>query len=224
MATWILILIAGLYQFRLMLATEERRERSWLGIMYGVFLLATFSVLAVMIYQLPAAATAEQLFPYTIAAWSCVSLYALFGVFQWFTFDFLRKRQWLMYLFLFGTLIFLALLWFFATPATTMLVFDGFMNWLAMPLIVVGTGAALAVVYLFLVDFIAMYQHNKTSEGRITLGNWIGWFGGFLFHISLVLMALVLYLAPFTIVALGLAFVAILIMFLSPLIYPRTST
>lgn len=216
----LLILLFG--GFYVMITREEHRERYWLNFLWILFLLFTFTIIGYRIYQLPAVATVDQLLPYTLAAWSAVSLYALFSVFTWFTFDFFRKRQWLMFLFLIGSLLFLDLLWFFATPATTTVVSDGVMNWLAMPLIIVATGAVLAIIYLFLMDFIGTYQINKTREGAIRLGNWITWFGGLLVNISLILMALVFYLAPYMFVALTLATVGLVILFIGAIINART--
>jgi hypothetical protein len=215
----LLILLFG--GFYVMITREELRERSWLNFLWILFLLFTFAIIGYRIYQLPAVATVDQLLPYTLAAWSAASLYALFSVFIWFTFDFFRKRQWLMFLFLIGSLLFLDLLWFFATPATTTAVSDGVMNWLAMPPIIVATGAVLAIIYLFLMDFIGTYQHNKTREGTIRLYNWIMWFSGLLVNISLILMALVFYLAPYMLVALGLAAIGLVILFINVIINIR---
>ena len=221
MASWILLLIGTIVALRTAVSSEENRERNWFGFLFIFFLFFVFSIFAVMIYQLPATATVDQILPYTLGIWSTVSLYALFSVYYWFTFDYFAKRRWLMYLFFIGTIGFLAMVWFFATPATMTIVSDGIMNWLVMPFIVVAAGGILAIIYFFLMDFIAMYQLNKTREGRIWLGNWIVFIGGLLVNLSLVLMALMQYLAPFLLIVFALTFVGLFIMFLGGFINIR---
>jgi hypothetical protein len=204
-AITLLMLLIGILA---VLKRESPSASGFSGFLSILFAFFAFLILAIMVYQLPATATTVQLVPYYLGAWSCVALHGFFVVFYGMSFEWFHRRKWTVYLPILGTISFLSVLWIFTTPATTIVVFDGAMNWLAMPVIVYAYGGILAIFYMFLVPLIATYQLNKTSEGAVKMWNWITWLGSFLWFIAAIMMALVLYLAPYMLIGLGLAAIA----------------
>ncbi len=92
---------------------------------------------------------------------------------------------------------------------------DGVFNWLVMPLVVYAYGGFLAIFYLLLVPLIAVIDIVKTREGAKKTWTWVGWFGLLLWFITVVLMALVQFIAPFMLIVLGIVVVAWVLIFLS---------
>ncbi len=219
--SWILLLLFVLVGFYDTSTKEKRLANVWLNFITIFFLFFAFSVLLIMIYQLPAAATADQLLPYFMALWSCYAVYGFFAIFTSLSTDFLKAPIWLRYLFLIGTISFLALLWFLVTPATIFLVFDGAMNWLAMPLVLLAYGGFLWFIYLLLFPFFLTYRVNKTRQHPIKTGNWIVWVGGVIVDIGALLIALVLFLAPYTLIALSIIVIGMVILFIGGIINYR---
>ncbi len=217
----ILLLLGVIYGFYDYTKKEKRLGNSWLSFSYVLFLFFTFTIFLLMIYHLPATATADQLFPYFMALWSCYALYAFYAIFYVFSADYFQRWLWLRYLFLIGTISFLALLWFLATPATTFVVFDGVMNWLAMPLAMVAYGGVLWFFYLVLFPFLLVYQVNKQRTHPIRTGNCLVFLGGLLLDIGALLIALVLFLASATLIALGLAALGMIITLIGSIINLR---
>jgi hypothetical protein len=101
------------------------------------------------------------------------------------------------------------------------IVSDGVINWLAMPFVVYAYGGILAIFYMFLAPLLVTYRVTKTQEGALKMGNWIAWIGLFLWFIAAILMALVLYVASFMLIVLGLAAVAWAIVFIGWLMATR---
>ncbi len=93
--TWILILFLTIVTFRTVISNEERKEYNWLSFLTIIFLLFAYSILASMMYLLPAIATPNQLLPYYLGAWSCVALYAFFMVFFIFSAKTIPLPQWM---------------------------------------------------------------------------------------------------------------------------------
>ena len=83
----ILVLLWIIVSFNDTSQKDEKSVRNWLNFISMFFLLFTISILAIMIYQLPATATTEQLLPYLLRIWSSFTLYAFFAIFYGFTFD-----------------------------------------------------------------------------------------------------------------------------------------
>ncbi|MFX0168644.1 MAG: hypothetical protein ACFE89_04710 [Candidatus Hodarchaeota archaeon] len=219
--TWIVLLYGVFVSFRAMIASEERKEWNWLTFLTLFFLLFTYSILAIMMYNLPATATADQLLPYYLGAWSCVALYAFFGIFLMFSVKALQLPQWFKYLFLIGTISFLVVLWLFTTSGTTTVVSDGVMHWLAMPLVVVTYGGVLAIIYMFIIPFIHTYRVTKEQGGSLKTGNWLAWFGLFLWDISAMCMAVVFFAAPIMPYALGLGLIGLILSYIGLTIATR---
>lgn len=226
--SWIILLLGVFYTFADTNTKEKRISKPWLTFSTGVFLFFTFTILLIRTYLLPATATTDQLLPYFMALWSCYALYGFFAIFSVLSADQFQGRLWLRYLFLLGTISFLALLWLLATPASIFLVFDGAMNWLAMPLILIAYGGILWIVYLVLFPFLLVYQVNKQRTHPIKTTNWLYWFAGLLVDIGALLIALVFFLAPYTLIALGIITTGAIIYLITAIFYfltkPSTPT
>jgi hypothetical protein len=57
---------------------KEATVSAFSGFLASLFIFLAFMLLAISIYQLPAAATVSQLLPYYLGAWSFVGLHAFF--------------------------------------------------------------------------------------------------------------------------------------------------
>jgi hypothetical protein len=200
--------LMGIYAF---VKSEKKDRQGFSFFLAGFFTFFTFLILTVMIYNLPAVATAEQLLPYYLGAWMTVSLFGFFIIFHQFDSKIYNEQRWLMYLPFIGTLSFIVILWVFTTPASVVPVSDGFMTWLSMPLIVIGYGGVLALFYFVLVPFYTVYKVNQVPENPFKMWNWLAILGLILWFIAAMMMVLVLYLAPYMLIALTLAVVGILI-------------
>jgi len=223
-ATWIVLLYGIFVAYRRIITQEEQKEWNWMMFLMLFFLLLTYTCLAAMIFVLPAAATATQLLPYYLAAWSSVALYGFFFVNFAFTTPWFKEKQWLRYLFLIATVSFLSVLWFFTTPAATLVVSDGIMNWLVMPLIVVGYGGILTIIYLFIVPFYHMYRVTKPQTGALRTANWIAWFGLFLWGVAAMCMALVAFLTLLMPLILAIALIGLIISYIGLTLASRAIT
>lgn len=106
-------------------------------------------------------------------------------------------------------------MWLYVTPTTVGIVSDGFVNYIFMPLNFLLYSAFLTVIYLFLVPTLVLYRLANTREGSMKMWTWIGWIGSLLWFISVLLMALVQYTAPFMIYTFILASVAWIIIFIA---------
>ncbi len=201
--------------------TENASAGQWSGFLAVFFAFFTFLILTIMIYQLPAAATVDELLPYSLGAWTCISFHAFFLLFYVLGFKWLRARAWIVFLPIIGTITFLTVLWVFATPANMTIVSDGVINWLAMPFVVYAYGGFLAIFYMLLAPLLVTYRVTKTQEGAQRMGNWIAWIGLLLWFIAAILMALVLYVASFMLMVLGLAALAWAIVFIGWLMATR---
>jgi hypothetical protein len=221
LTTTIILLLMALIGFLWVVRTENASAGLWSGFLAIFFAFFTFLILTIMAFQVPAAATVNELLPYSLGAWTCVSFHAFFLLFYVLGLKWLRERVWLAILPVIATIAFVTTLWIYATPANMTVVSDGVMNWLAMPLIVVGVGGFLAIFYLFLAPTIVTYQVTRTQEGMLRMGNWIAWIGLFLWFIAALLMALVLYVAPFMLFVLALATVAHALVFIGWLMATR---
>lgn len=219
----IVLLLMLLIGILAVLKSETPSATRFSGFLSVFFAFFAFLILAISINQVPALATNDQLLPYYLGAWSCVALHGFFLVFYMVGFKWLKERKWAVYLPIIGTISFLAILWIFATPSTTVVISDGIINWLIMPLVVYAYGGFLAIFYMFLVPLIIVLRLNKTREGAVKMWNWIGWFGLFLWFIAAILMALVQYVAPFMLIALGLAAIAWIIVFISWIFLERAT-
>ncbi|MFX1509304.1 MAG: hypothetical protein ACFFBR_03265 [Promethearchaeota archaeon] len=221
LTTTIILLLMTLIGFLWVVKTENARAGLWSGFLTIFFAFFTFLILTIMVFQVPAVATVSELLPYSLGAWTCVSLHAFFLLYYVLGFRWLQKRVWLAILPVIGTMGFVTILWIYATPANMILVFDGVMNWLAMPSIIVGVGGVLAIFYMFLAPTFAVYQVTKSQEGMVKMGNWISWIGLFLWFIAALLMALVLYVAPYMLFVIALATVAYILVFIGWLMATR---
>ena len=221
LTTTIIILLMAIVGFLWVVRTKDASAGLWSGFLSVFFAFFTFLILTIMTYQLPAAASVDELLPYSLGAWTCVSFHAFFLVFYVFGLKWLRERLWVAILPLIGTISFVTVIWVFTTPATTTIVSDGIVNWLAMPFIVVAYGGFLAVFYMFLAPLLVTYWITKTQTGTQRLGNWIAWIGLFLWFIAAILMALILYVPSFILLTIGLAALAWAIVFIGWLLATR---
>jgi hypothetical protein len=221
LVSWIILLLGIFSSFADTTTKEKRVVNPWLNFISFFFVFFAYTILLIRIYLLPAAATADQLMPYFMALWSCYALYGFFAIFSSLSTEFFQPKLWLRYLLLIGTISFLALLWLLATPTTIFLVFDGSMNWLAMPLTLLLYGGILWIIYLPLISFFITYRINQHRQHPIKTGNWLIFLGGLLFDIGALLLALVLFLAPYTTIALSIAVIGMIIVSIGGIINYR---
>ena len=221
LTTTIILLLMTIMGILWVARTENASAGLWSGFLSVFFAFFTFLILTLMTYQLPAAASVDELLPYSLGAWTCVSFHAFFLLFYVLGFKWLRERVWVAFLPVIGTISFVTVLWVFTTPATTTIVSDGVVNWLAMPFIVVVYGGFLAVFYMFLAPLLVTYRITKTQTGTRRMGNWIAWIGLFLWFIAAILMALILYVSSFILLITGLAALAWAIVFIGWLLATR---
>ncbi len=197
------------------LRSEPSSSGDFAGFMSVLFGFLAFMVLTASVYLLPAAATATELFPYYITIYSFVGLHAFCLVFYFIRMPFWKKQKWAAYLPILGTLSWMTLLWFLATPTTIGVVSDGFINYLVMPLEILLYSGVLVVVYMFIVPTWAVLRLVKDREGSKKTWTWIGWFGFLLWFIAVLLMAMVQFTAAYMIYIMLLASLAWIIIFLS---------
>jgi hypothetical protein len=95
------------------------------------------------------------------------------------------------------------------------------MNWLAMPLTLLLYGGILWIIYLPLISFFITYRINQHRQHPIKTGNWLIFLGGLLFDIGALLLALVLFLAPYTTIALSIAVIGMIIVSIGGIINYR---
>lgn len=204
----LLLTLMGIYW---MVKSEKKSRRAFSYFLTSLFAFFTFLIQTIMVYQLPATSTADQLLPYYLGAWTAVSMYGFFLVYYCLDFEFFKERRWLMYLPFVGTISFITVLWVFTTPSSTIVVSDGIMNWLAMPFVVYAYGGFLAIFYFFLVPLYTTYKVTQDPQVTWKIWSWLAMLGVFFWFIAALMMALVLYLAPYMLIALGLAAIAWLI-------------
>ncbi len=172
-------------------------------------------VIAASIFLLPSSATASDLLPYYLGAYSFVGLHAFCLIFYLFNLPWFKKRIWAVFLPIFGTLSWLTVLWFLATPATVGTISDGFATYIIMPFAVLLYSGILAVLYLLLVPLLVLYRVAQTREGAAKMWTWIGMLGLLLWFIAILLMAFVQFTAPFMLYAFILGALAWIIIFLA---------
>ncbi|MFX1565690.1 MAG: hypothetical protein ACFFCH_06855 [Promethearchaeota archaeon] len=204
----LILVLMGIYAF---VKSEKKDRQGFSFFLAGFFAFFTFLILTMMIYNLPAVSTAEQLLPYYLGAWMAVSMFGFFIIFHQFDSKIYNEQRWLMYLPFIGTLSFLVILWIITTPTSVILVSDGVMTWLSMPPIVMGYGGVLALFYFVLVPFYTVYKVNQVPENPFKTWNWLALVGLILWFIAAMMMVLVLYLAAYMLMALTLAAIAIII-------------
>ena len=185
------------------------------GFLAVIFGFLTFMALAASIYHLPAAASATQLFPYYMAAYSFVGLHAFCLLFYFLGFEWFKERIWAIYLPILGTLSWFVMMWFLATPSTVATISDGALNYLIMPFTFLAYSGFLAFFYMFLVPLLVLFRLSREREGSMKMWTYIGWLGTLLWFLSAVLMAFVQFAAAFMLYIFILAAVAWILMLIA---------
>jgi hypothetical protein len=199
-------LLLALYSlFGLARKGKDASVSAFAGFLSVLFVFLAFMLLAVSQVLLPAAATADQLFPYYLGAWSFVGLHAFFLVFFLLGTEYFRKRVWAIFLPALGTLSYLAAVWVVATPSTVGLVSDGVLNYLAWPLALLAYAGVLVVLYMVVLPIYVAYTLAKQRRGPQKLWTWLVWVGYLVWVIAATLFAAIQYTYSLGLVPLGLA-------------------
>lgn len=193
------------------------------GFVSMLFVSLIFMVLVASIYQLPAAATVSQLFPYYLGAWSFIGLHGFFLVFYLLGSAYFKKRVWAIFLPVLGTFSYLVLVWILPTPSTVTLVSDGLLNYVAMPTTLVAYAGSLAIIYMLLIPFIVAYMLGKKRKGAAKRWSWMVWFSYFLWFIAALMFALIQYTATYALYAFALAAFAWILGSISFVFFDRAS-
>jgi hypothetical protein len=193
------------------------------GVLSALFVSLIFMTLLVSIYQLPAAATVTQLLPYYLGAWSFIGLHGFFMVFFLLGTAYFQKRVWAIFLPVLGTLSYLLLVWVLPTPSTVTLVSDGVLNYVGMPMTLIAYAGILAIIYMLLIPFIAIYGIAKKQKGAAKGWAWSCWVSYFLWFIAALLFALAPYTASYALYAFALAAIAWILISISYVFYERAS-
>lgn len=173
-----------------------------------------FLFIALSFYNLPAAATVEQMLPYNQLIYAFIGLHAFF-LWLYFWWQWFNEKKWRLIFPVILTGVFLVLLMILPTPLTTGIVSDGVNNYLVMPLPLSAYGAILILWYLLLVPFIALYRLANEREGRNKTWTWISLFSLILWCIAVMMMAMVAFIPIGMLYGLGLSFVAWLLFSIS---------
>jgi hypothetical protein len=189
----------------------------------ALFVFLAFLLLAISMVQLPAAAPVDQLLPYYLGAWSFVGLHAFCMVFALLRGEYFQKRVWAIVLPVLGTLSYLALVWMLATPSTVGLVFDGVLNYVAMPLVLLASAGVLLVLYILVIPLFAFYALAKQLKGAQKQWTLSVWFGFLVWAIAALLFVAVQFAAFLGLVALGLAAFAWVFVLVSAYLLDRQS-
>jgi len=198
------LLLALFSLFGLARKGKDATVSAFSGFLSVLFVFLTFMLLAVSMYQLPAAATKDLLFPYYLGAWSFVGLHAFFLVYFLLGTEYFRKRVWAIFLPVLGTLSYLAAVWILATPATVGLVSDSVLNYLAWPLALLVYAGVLVALYMLVLPIYVAYTLAKQRRGPQKLWTWLVWVGYLVWVIAAMLFAAIQYTYALGLVALGL--------------------
>ena len=183
------------------------------------FVFLTFLVLALSIALLPASATIEQLLPYYQWVWALFGVHAFFGLYfiiysnYW---KILEEKLWINIPPILGTLSFLILVVLLPNTLTAVIVSDGILNYVAMPLTLVVYGGLLALFYMFLIPiYVIVFVVSKTWDDSMRIWGWLTLLSTILWFITSILVALVQYTAPYMLWIFGLAAITWIIFFVS---------
>jgi hypothetical protein len=107
-----------------------------------------------------------------------------------------------------GGAVYVVLLFLLPNPLTVLTVSDGWLNYLAMPFLLVVYSIFLGTLYMFLVPIYVGIQMAKRMEGSAKHGLWIGYIGLFLSFLGAVLISAVQFTVAFVLYVFGIVAVA----------------
>jgi hypothetical protein len=121
---------------------------------------------------------------------------------------FLSERKWLLILIILGGAVYVVLLFLLPNPVTAFTVNDGWLNYVAMPLVLVVYAAILGFIYMFLVPLFVAIRLTGKTEGSDRQWIWAGRIGLLLSFVASILISAVQFRFPFMIYYFGLIIVA----------------
>ncbi len=171
------------------------------GLLFVLSILLMYLVFAISMAMLPATASVVELLPFYIVIWGFAGLHGLFIILFCLGARFLSKRIWVLLLIVLGGAVYVAMLFLLPNPFTVFTVSDGWLNYVAMPLVLVMYAIFLGAIYMFLIPLYVGIQLNKRMKGSMKGGLWIGWIGLFLSFLGAVLISAVQFTVAFVLYA-----------------------
>jgi hypothetical protein len=205
MITLVVLLLSLLSVAR---APSEQRLTRWFGVLYVLFIFLVYVVFAVSLAILPASAGVGELLIYYQVIWGFAGLHGFCIILYSLGYRFLKARLLLFILIILGGAVYVVLLFLLPSPLTAVMVTDGVLNYVAMPLVLVVYAAILGVIYMFLVPLLVAIRITRRVEGNAKLGIWVGWVGLVLSFVASILISAVQFTAPFMLSSFGLVAVA----------------
>jgi hypothetical protein len=189
-------------------ADGEQRWNRIFAMLFALFIFLMYLVFAVSLVILPASASVTELFPYYLVIWGFAGLHGFFIILFCLGVRFLGARKWLLFLVVLGGAVYVVLLFLLPTPFMVFTVSDGWLNYIAMPLLLVGYSIFLGIIYMFLVPLYVGIQMTKRLDAPGRRGLWVGWGGLFLSFFGAILISAVQYTVSFVLYAFVLVAVA----------------
>lgn len=167
-----------------------------------------YLVFAISMAVLPATAGVVELLPFYLVIWGFAGLNGFFIILFCLGARFLNERKWLLLLIVLGGAVYVVLLFLLPTPFTVFTVSDGWLNYIAMPLVLVMYAFFLGTIYMCLIPLYVSIQLNNRMEGSAKRGLWIGWIGLFLSFLGAVLISAVQFTVAFILFVFALVAIA----------------
>jgi hypothetical protein len=189
-------------------ASVEQRMTRLFGFLFVLFIFLMYIVFAISLVILPANANVIELLPIYQIIWGFAGLHGFCLIFYCLGTRYLREHKWVLILILLGGAVYVVLLLILPNPITAFAVTDGWLNYVAMPFVLVFYAAILGFIYMFLVPLFVAYRITKRTEGLEKRWIWIGWFGLFLSFLAAILISAVQFTVPFMLYSFGLVAIA----------------
>jgi hypothetical protein len=167
-----------------------------------------YVVFASSIALLPANASIFELFPFYQIIWGFAGLHGFFLILYCLGARFLSDRKLVLILIVLGGIVYVALLFLLPNIATAVVVSDGWLNYVAMPLALVGYAASLGIIYMVLVPLFVSLRLTRKAERTKKYWIWIGWIGLLLSLTASILISAVQFTALFMLYCFGLVVIA----------------
>jgi hypothetical protein len=199
-------------------APSEQRLTRWFGVLFVLFIFLMYVVFAVSLAIFPVSAGVSELLLYYQVIWGFAGLHGFCIILYSLGYRFLRERMRLFILIMLGGAVYVVLLFLLPNPLSAIIVTDGVLNYVAMPLALVGYAAILGAIYMFLVPLLVTIRMTKKAEGNTKLGMWLGWIGLVLSFVASILISAVQFTASFILFSFGLVAVAWLVIALGAIL------
>jgi len=171
------------------------------GLLFVLSIFLMYLVFVISMAVLPATASVVELVPFYIVIWGFAGLHGFFIILFCLGARFLNERKWLLLPIVLGGAVYVTLLFLLPNPFTVFTVSDGWLNYVAMPLVLVMYAIFLVAIYMFLIPLYVGIQLNKRMKGSMKRGLWIGWIGLFLSFLGAVLISVVQFTVAFVLYA-----------------------